>query len=109
TGGATYYVEVLARDPNGANNTGQYFLGADFNPSVVAAPDLVGGGQLGPFTTTNTGTLSIDQGGIFQLVLGSATLGTGTGAVTLTVTDSSGRVICTLDATAGQPAMTTVR
>ncbi|HVK09286.1 MAG TPA: matrixin family metalloprotease [Gemmataceae bacterium] len=107
TPGADYYVRVSARD-GGANPTGNYFLGADFNQFAPTEYDGVAGGTLDAGDTTDTGRLSVEAG-VFQFALSADLLGAGAGGVTMTVRDAAGNVVISLGATAGQPAVTAVR
>ncbi len=108
TPGATYYVAVAARTPGAANSTGEYFLGADFNhfeqvtPTTLAADTVAAG-------TTRTEALAVTQGRVFQFGLSADALGGAAGVVTMTVLDAAGKVVFALEATAGQPLVTTVR
>jgi len=99
--GRVYYVQVSART---AGATGSYFLGADFDQSPPTAYDAVAGGALGPTAITDTATLLVTDAGIYEFSLAA-----GAGGVMMTVTDSAGRTVFTLDATAGDPAVTAVR
>jgi hypothetical protein len=109
TPGADYYVQVSARNPGGANGTGGYFLGADFNQLAPTTYDGVAADALNPGDKADTGKLSIADAGVFQFALSADLLGAGAGGVTLTVTDGAGNVVLTLSAAAGQPAVTAVR
>ena len=105
--GQVYYIRVAARTPGGANGTGAYMLGADFNQTAALAPDWAGGDTLQP-AATQTDTLTVNESGLFQFFLAAQpTTGTG-GTVTMTVTDADGNVVLTMDATAGQPLTTRV-
>lgn len=106
TPGTTHYLQVSARTPGGANGTGTYFLGADFNQFAPTAYDALGGDTLDTKTTTRTATLNVSDAGIFQFALAAQGA---SGGVTMTVLDASGRVVFTLDATAGQPMTTAVQ
>jgi hypothetical protein len=105
TPGAAYYVEVAARDPNGAHGTGGYFLGADFDTSAMPGYDGVTSDTLQP-AQQKTGTITIAANNIFEFALSAAALGSGGGAVSMTITDATGAVVMTLGVTAGQPTAT---
>jgi hypothetical protein len=108
TQGQTYYIEVSARNPGGANDTGNFLLGADFNQDTALSPNWVAGDYLAP-SSSDTGTLSVTEGGLYQFFLAaSQTTGTG-GSVTMTVLDENGNAVETLTATAGQPLVTGVQ
>ncbi|AMV25554.1 Matrixin [Gemmata sp. SH-PL17] len=106
---AKYIVQISARSPGGANNTGGYYFGADFNQSMTAAAQEIGGGALSSSATTSTATLVVTDGGIFQFALFSEALAAGAGGAKLTATDATGKVIFVLDAESGQPAVTAVQ
>jgi hypothetical protein len=103
--GADYYVQVSSRTPGG---TGRYFLGADFNQLAPTTYDGLTSDTLNPGATT-TGTFTVAEAGVFQFALAARTLAPGGGGVTMTVLDAAGRVVFTLDATAGQPGATAVK
>jgi hypothetical protein len=107
--GGQYYVQVSARIPDGANGTGGYFLGADFNRSALTTYDEVASNSLGPTATTDTGTISVATAGLYQFSLAAEPLVAGAGGVTMLVTDPSGRMVFSLDVTAGDPAVTAVQ
>jgi hypothetical protein len=104
--GQDYSVQVAARNPGGANGTGSYFLGADFNQLTPTAFEGVTGGTVQSGSTV-TDTLTVTDARLFEFAL-APDAGT-SGGVTMTVTDSAGRVVFTLTATAGQPAVTTTQ
>lgn len=106
--GATYYVSVAARTPGAANSTGAYFLGADFNHFEQPVPTAVAAGTVDA-GATRTETLTVGTGRVFQFGLSADALGGAAGVVTMTVLDAAGKVVFTLEATAGQPLVTTVR
>jgi hypothetical protein len=103
--GQDYFLQVSARNPGGANGTGNYFLAADFNQSAAITYTGMAAGTV-QSGTTDAGTISFEQAELFQFALSADLLGAGSGSVTMTVTDSTGRVVFTLSATAGQPTAT---
>ncbi|HEX4611394.1 MAG TPA: matrixin family metalloprotease [Urbifossiella sp.] len=108
TAGAVYYVAVSARTPTGSNATGAYFLGVDFNHIAAAAPTSVAGGTVAP-AATQTGTLTVSEGGVFLFGLSADALGGAGGVVTMAILDANGQVVLSLDSTTGQPLTTTVK
>lgn len=106
--GKDYYVQVVARDPGGANDTGSYFIGADFNQSTPTTFQGIAGGSVST-TASESGTLTLGESGLFEFALSARLPGAGSGGVTMTVTDSSGRVVFTLSSVAGQPTATTTQ
>jgi hypothetical protein len=107
TPGQYYYIEVAARNPGGANGTGTYMLGADFNQTCPVTPEWVAGDTLAP-ATTETGTLTVSsgEGAMYQFLLSAQS--TGAGVVGMTIVDASGNTVLSLNATAGQPLVTGV-
>jgi len=102
--GRDYYIQVAARNPGGANNTGSYFMAADFNRSTPLAYNKEGGGTVNP-GATNSATLNVSKGGMFQFALGVYS-GQNGARVTMTIRDANGNVVLTLTATAGEPTVT---
>jgi hypothetical protein len=104
--GQDYYIQIAARSPGGANDTGAYFFGADFN---AIAPLDFGGVTAGSVYQGNSdsGTLDIEEAGVYHFAL--APTGTESGTVTMTVYDELGNMIFTLSATAGQPSVTSTQ
>ena len=94
--------------PGPARPTDPYFLGADFNQSAPTTYDGVAAGSLSPGDHADNDKLRVN-GGVFQFALSADLLGAGGGAVTMTLTDSSGNVVLSLTSIAGQPPVTGVR
>ncbi len=105
TAGATYYVQVAARNPSGSAATGGYFLGADFNQGHRTNYDGLGSGTVRS-TAGATGNLVVTDPGVFAFALAATGGATGDG-VTMQVLDASGRVVRTIDAISNQAAGTT--
>ena len=103
--GRDYYVQVAARTPGGANDTGRYFVAADFNRIEPLEFDGVASGTVNPGQTEN-GSLAIVDAGVFHFALAPTTSG---GTVTMTVYDENGMVVFTLTADSGKPAVTATR
>jgi hypothetical protein len=101
-----YYVQVAARDPGGANDTGSYFLAADFNRSAPIVYDGVASGAVQQ-GVTETDALTIPDAGLFQFALAANSAVPGS-SVTMTVFDASGAVVFSLTAFAGKPTVTAV-
>ncbi len=102
-----YYVQIAARNADGANDTGSYFMAADFNQSspIVYEGVAAGSARSG---ISDTGTLTLDDAGLFQFALAAESTVPGS-SVTMTVFDENGEVAFTVTAVAGQPTVTTVR
>jgi hypothetical protein len=99
----SYTVQVSSRTAGG---TGAYAFAADVNQSAVESPIGVASGTLSPTATTATGALTLSSGGVYQFGLASSVVTAAGGAVTLAVTDASGKTVFTLASTAGQPMTT---
>jgi hypothetical protein len=102
--GRDYYVQVAARAPGGANDTGSYFFAADFNRIEPLAFDGVASGTVAQ-GQTNSASLSIEEAGVFHFALAPTSIGD----VTMTVYDENGTLVFTLSASGGKPAVTTTR
>src|SRR5205823_4855947 len=63
--GATYYLQVAARTPSGANNTGGYVLAADFNQFAPTRLDGVASSAVNP-GATSVASLTVDEAGVFE-------------------------------------------
>ena len=103
--GRDYYVQVAARTPGGANDTGRYFVAADFNRIEPLEFDGVASGTVDAGQTEN-GSLAIAEAGVFHFALAPTT---SSGTVTMTVYDENGMVVFTLTAESGKPAVTATR
>jgi hypothetical protein len=103
----SYYVQVAARAPGGANDTGSYFLAVNYNRSAPTVYDGVASGAV-QTGVTQTGSLALPDSGLFQFALAADSAAPG-GVVTMTVYDENGAVVFTLTAVAGQPTVTTVQ
>ena len=104
---AIYYVSVAARNPNGANATGGYFLGVDFNEFEKTAYAGLGSGSVAP-TVGQTATFRVANAGVFQFALAASGATAGSG-VSMVLVDASGKVVLTLEATANQPLVTNTK
>lgn len=105
--GAIYYISVAARNPNGTNATGGYFLGADFNEFEKTVYAGLGSGSLDPIVG-QTAAFRVEKAGVFQFAL-AASGATPDSGVRMVLLDASGKVIFTLDATANQPLVTNTK
>jgi hypothetical protein len=99
--GATYYVQVAARTPTGADNTGTYVMAADFNQFAPTQLDGVASTVLGA-GATSVAALTVDEAGVFQFGLAAW----GGGAVTMSLVDAAGHTLLTLTQAAGQVEQT---
>jgi hypothetical protein len=93
--GGAYFVRVS--NPAGADATGRYHLTADFQAPVDVKYSRLAAGQLTPAAPTATTTLTVNAARLFEFALvSSAGDSAATGGATLTVRDSSGKVVLTL-------------
>lgn len=109
TAGATYYVEVAAANPGGANSTGNYSLGIDFHAPAPVAFTALAAGTFSQGQATATDSLTTTQNGVFHFALTAAYAGSGSASaanVTMTILNQDGQVVLTLSAAAGAPTVT---
>jgi len=102
--GRDYFVQVAARSPGGANDTGRYFVAADFNSIEPMAFEGVASGAV-IAGQTESAALTIEDAGVFHFALAPTSIG----AVTMTVYDENGIAAFTLTASGGKPAVTATR
>ena len=102
-----YYVQIAARNPAGARNTGTYFLAADFNQSAPTTYDGVSTGTVRN-GVTDSATLKLEDAGLFQFSLAPSSTVPGS-SVTMTLYAADGSVAFTMTAVAGQPPVTTMQ
>jgi matrixin len=100
--GRDYYIQVAARAPGGANDTGLYFVAADFNRIAPLKFDGVVTGTVAPGQATPA-ALTIDDAGVFHFSLAPSAVG---GDVTMSVYDSNGELVFSLRSTGDKPAVT---
>jgi len=99
---ATYVVEVLAANPNGSHNVGNYFVGVDFSPNSLVLQSLSSGTLTASSTIQNT--LTVSQNQLFHFVLACNTAGTTeAAAMQMTIVDSAGHTLLTLVAGNNEP------
>jgi hypothetical protein len=107
--GTVYYLEVTALNPLGPNNLGSYGLGVKFDTNSPVVLSTLAANTLPSQTSVITGTLTMNQDGLFHLSLGTSNGSTSASAdVTLTIYDQCGNVVLTLDSLTGQPPATAV-
>jgi hypothetical protein len=95
--GQTYYVEVVAANPQGANNTGNYFLAVSLSLPAVNLQTLASGTLTGSQQVTNV--LTLYQSQMFHFVLSSSSPGsTPPAAVQMTIVNASGQAVFTMSA-----------
>jgi len=103
-----YIVSVLARTPGGANDTGSYFLAADFNRFALTEFDGVATDTVGP-GVTKSASLSINEAAMFELGLSAESFVGGAGGVAMTLYNAAGQCVLTLKADSDAPLVTAVR
>jgi len=103
-----YVVSILARTPGGANDTGSYFLAADFNRFAMTEFDGVASDTVGT-SATKSASLTINEAATFELALSAEAFVGGAAGVTMTLYNAAGQCILTLKANSDQPMTTAVR
>jgi hypothetical protein len=104
-GNTSFYVEVVAANPNGSHSTGRFSLAVDFHePNLVSFGTLTSG-SLSQAQSQATGTLTTAEDELFHFAL-TASSANPNAWVTMTVTDQNGAVVLTLSVQAGQPTVT---
>jgi hypothetical protein len=103
-----YYVEV-APNPQSANGVGNYTLAVNVDTSTPVALAALGSQTLNSAVTTISATLTVNQNGCFNFVLGAQPVGSSTDAiVTMSLYDTAGNLVLSLSVSAGQPPVTTI-
>lgn len=100
TPGATYYVEVVAANPDGAHGVGNYFVGVNFATRAVALQEMTAGTCTAAEPVVERWLTVNDRSQFFHFVL-SATASSAAN-VQMTITDSAGRVVFTLTASTAE-------
>jgi hypothetical protein len=106
TPNAVYFLRVVPMNPSGPNNTGNYFLGVNFNNQTPVALD-----SLAASTLTNSNvvsdTFTVGESNLFQFRLSSATVtGNSQETIRMTILNSQGQVVLSLTNADGQPPAT---
>ncbi len=89
-----YYIEVIAANPAGPQNTGNYFLGVDFGPNATSLQTLTSG-TLTQSNKQNLGTLTVNEGQVFHFTLSANTGGAAAieSAIRMTIYDANGNAV----------------
>jgi hypothetical protein len=97
-----YYVLVSADESEGANSTGNYFLGVEFSGAAVALQKLTGG-TLAQAGTQTLGTLEVNESQVFhwELSVSGSQAPPGTGLM-MTVYDQYGNAVSSLTVMSGE-------
>jgi hypothetical protein len=96
TSGGTYFIEVLAANPQGSGSTGVYFLGVNFG-TTASQLNPVTSGTLTQTQPQASGTLTVNWTQQIHLVLSANSSNPAAGAVlTLTIYNSQGAVVATI-------------
>ena len=107
--GTTYYVEVTAMNQLGANSLGNYALGIKFESAPPVSLATLATSSLATQTSSDSGTLTMNQNGLFHFELGASTAASWSNEnVTLSIYDQSGRLVFSFDASTGLPPSTAV-
>lgn len=105
TPGATYYVKVSALGDG--HNTGNYFLGVDFNTEPATVLLTLGSNTLTQSAPQDVRAVTVTKNRLYEFILASDSGASGQPAsVTMQILDAIGNVVFTLTTTAVQPAST---
>jgi hypothetical protein len=96
TPGATYRVRISALGDG--HDSGNYFLGVDYNTEPATAVHNLGSNTLTSSATTDVRAVTVTQNRLFEFILGADN------GVCMQILDAGGNVVFSLSATAGQPA-----
>jgi hypothetical protein len=116
-GNLVYYVRVAAYTPNGAQNTGDYFVGVDFSTVATTLDTLLTNNASAPgaqsFTTTTSAQpslgLTANHDALFHFVLSTSnSTAPANAAVQLDVLDAGGNLVLSRVAGVGQTQSVTV-
>ena len=102
--GSTNYVELTQQSPNGKSNPGDYHLCVNFGLRGVDATPAVAGNVLNQAKQTDAGVLVMSQAALVHFALGTNAFGSSVPLnVTMTITDSTGKIILSLTSSTNQP------
>jgi hypothetical protein len=105
TPGATYYVKVSALGDG--HNTGNYFLGVDFNTETATAIQTFGSNTLTNSSSEDDHAVTVTKNRLYEFILAADSGSSGLAAsVTMQILDANNNVVFTLTANFGQPAST---
>jgi hypothetical protein len=100
--GATYYIEVAGQAPFGGGSAGGYVIGVKFNDQPVNPAPQLGSGGLASAAATYSGSLAMNQNGVFFFQLAAANGSSSVASVvTMKVMNQSGQVVLTLSSVTG--------
>ncbi len=104
TPSASYYVEVLAANPNGGQSVGNYFLGLDLSPNSIVLQNFEGA-NLTPAQPAVLNTLTVSAiTQLFHFVLSAtSSSSSAAGTVQMTIINSTGQTVFTLAAGTAEP------
>jgi hypothetical protein len=103
----TYYLQVSAANPSGANATGQYALWSDLSLIAPTAFTPLTTGTLTSSTNTSYSQLSINDTRLIRFALSASEAVPGTTeAVRMTIFDQNGNTVLTRAVYAGSPLVT---
>jgi predicted Zn-dependent protease len=105
--GSALYVAVAGQTDQGPNSVGGYTLGIKFNTLPEEVAPLLGSNVLPTASSTDVGTLAMNQNGVFYFALaacnGSASVSS---TIAMTVYDANGNAVATLSTVTGGPPRT---
>jgi hypothetical protein len=105
TPGATYFVKVGALGDG--HDSGNYFLGVDFNTEVATAITTFGTGMLNQSATIDEHVVNVSKNRLYEFILAADNGPSGqASSVTMQILDAAGNVVFSLTAMSGQPAST---
>jgi hypothetical protein len=109
TANSTYYVEVTAMNQLGANSLGSYAMGVKFDSAAPVSLTTIATSSLATQTSTDSGTLTMTQNGLFHFQLGAwSDASWSRENITLSIYDQNGNLVFSFDASTGLPPSTAV-
>jgi hypothetical protein len=103
----SYYVEVVG-GVGSPNSPANYTLAVEVDTSTPVSLTMLGSSTLTAAASTDTATLTMTENGLFNFVLGAGATTSTDAVVSMSVYDSSGSVVLSLNVSAGQPPETAI-
>jgi hypothetical protein len=108
TPNTNYYVKVVP-SASSTNFSANYTIAVQVDTSTPVSLTELGANTLTATANTDNASLTMNENGLFNFVLGAAPANSSTDAiVTMNVYDSAGKLVLTLSAVAGQPSSTAI-
>ena len=105
--GASYYVQTTQQSPSGKSNPADYHLYMNFADKGAAVASAVASNTLSQAKQSDSGQLVMAQAALVHFALAAKSSDSSVATtITMTVTDSTGKTVFTLTATAGQAPVT---